>query len=248
VTRLRPGDVIEIPTTIGFAYALYTHKNALMGTLLRVLPGVYEERPQEFDSLITAPDRFLVFYPLVRGIKLGLVSVATHADVPPQKKSFPVFRTGVPVDGQIEDWWLWDGDDDLYVGAWRDDLEQYPMRHGIVSDPLLKAWVVSGAPTEHDVRGQGKPLDLAREFEDTDTSLVHFFYFKEKHDGVLAAAVLETTGFATNVADIDDAWRVRATERSSRGSEPEANRRLLETIASEHRGEYDGWELALGSE
>jgi ribosomal protein L34E len=69
VTRRRPriGDVIEIETPKGLAYAQYTYKHDTpprYGALLRVLPGLYEARPSDFSDLVQQDERFYVFFPL----------------------------------------------------------------------------------------------------------------------------------------------------------------------------------------
>ncbi|MEJ2437996.1 MAG: hypothetical protein P8Y35_08590 [Sulfurovaceae bacterium] len=41
--RVKFGDVIEIVTSKGYAYAQYTHKDSMMGALLRIFKGIYEK-------------------------------------------------------------------------------------------------------------------------------------------------------------------------------------------------------------
>ena len=69
-TRKRPklGDVIEIATPQGFAYAQYTHrydKPPRWVSLLRILPGLFESRPTDLSTLVQQRERFFVFFPLV---------------------------------------------------------------------------------------------------------------------------------------------------------------------------------------
>ena len=51
--RSRPkiGDVIEIATPKGFAYAQFTHDHPMGGEVLRILPGLYASRPNDLASL-----------------------------------------------------------------------------------------------------------------------------------------------------------------------------------------------------
>ena len=45
--RIKPGDVIEIPTSRGLAYAQYALKKEQWGALIRILAGFFEERPTD---------------------------------------------------------------------------------------------------------------------------------------------------------------------------------------------------------
>jgi hypothetical protein len=67
--RKRPqiGDVIEIETPAGLGYAQYTHEHReppRFGSLLRVLPGIFAERPSDFKPLLVQDERFSIFFPL----------------------------------------------------------------------------------------------------------------------------------------------------------------------------------------
>ena len=55
--RKKIGDVIEIPTSKGFAYVQYTHYHKdppVYGSLIRVLQEFYKTRPseQEFSEIV----------------------------------------------------------------------------------------------------------------------------------------------------------------------------------------------------
>ena len=52
--RQRPkiGDVIEIATPKGFAYAQFTHDHPMRGEVLRILPGLYASRPADLAALV----------------------------------------------------------------------------------------------------------------------------------------------------------------------------------------------------
>jgi len=66
-TRRRPpriGDVIEIPTAKGLAYAQFTHKMPVYGRLIRVVEGIWRTRPHAFEEVVIAPTRFFTFFPL----------------------------------------------------------------------------------------------------------------------------------------------------------------------------------------
>jgi hypothetical protein len=67
--RTRIGDVVEIPTAKGLAYAQYTHYHkdpSEFGELIRVLQGFYEKRPsrEELEEIVKKPHRFVIFFPI----------------------------------------------------------------------------------------------------------------------------------------------------------------------------------------
>ena len=73
--RVRIGDVVEIPTKRGFAYGQYALHHQQMGALLRVLPGFFSERPNDFTGLVTQSPRFVTFFPLGAAVHRGIFEV-----------------------------------------------------------------------------------------------------------------------------------------------------------------------------
>jgi hypothetical protein len=107
--RVQPqlGDVIEIETSDGLAYAQYTHEHRgrpRYGSLVRVLPGIYPERPRVFNDLVVQEERFSVFFPLATALRQRVVSIVGHERIPESKQPFPTFRRR-----QGDVWWIWDG-------------------------------------------------------------------------------------------------------------------------------------------
>ena len=139
------GDVVEISTPKGFAYAQYTHKHPQYGALLRILPGVYESRPAELSDLVTMLERFVVFFPLGSAVSRHIVSIVAHCPVPAESQKFPVFRSGVknPETGRVDTWWLWDGKQEWKAGKLTKEQEMLPIR-GIWNDTLLIERIVRG--------------------------------------------------------------------------------------------------------
>src|SRR5256885_15709715 len=60
----RIGDVIEIPTAKGLAYAQFTHKMPVYGRFIRVVEGIWRARPHALDEIVNAPTRFSIFFPV----------------------------------------------------------------------------------------------------------------------------------------------------------------------------------------
>jgi hypothetical protein len=142
--RPRVGDVIEIPTPKGRAYAHYSHRHAQFGALIRVLPGLHADRPADFKSLVTQTPQFITFFPLGAACSRGIVHVVAHELLPPIALPFPTFRDGVADrDGKVAVWWLWDGDREWCVGPLSPGMEKLPLR-GIWNDALLVERIMSG--------------------------------------------------------------------------------------------------------
>src|SRR5256885_4508062 len=115
----RIGDVIEIPTAKGLAYAQFTHKMPLYGRLIRVVEGIWRTRPHAFDEVINAPTRFFTFFPVAATVNQEVVSLVGNLPVPPQFADFPLMReSGLePPGGGKVDWWLWDGKEKWRIGS-----------------------------------------------------------------------------------------------------------------------------------
>lgn len=141
-TRKRPriGDVIEIATPKGLAYAQYTHSHTdppRYGALIRVLPGLYPSRPTAFTEIVNQCERFSVFFPLGAACNRGIVIIVGTYDIPGWARTFPVFRSeAYPIvrpesySGPFS-WWLWDG-----TRRWRVS-ELSPAQRAF---PILSVW------------------------------------------------------------------------------------------------------------
>src|SRR5713101_3185521 len=53
--RIKIGDVVEVPTSKGLAYAQVTHihneEHSSYGPLVRIVPGFFTKRPERFDAV-----------------------------------------------------------------------------------------------------------------------------------------------------------------------------------------------------
>lgn len=151
-TRPQVGDVVEIPTPLGFAYAHYTHKHEKpprYGALLRVLPGFYQSRPSEFVSIVQREPQFITFFPLGAACNSGIVFVVANEAIPPAAQAFPIFRASARTPQGYGPWWLWDGEKEWKVGNLKPEMKRYPIR-GVVNDTLLVERIVQGWRHEHD--------------------------------------------------------------------------------------------------
>jgi hypothetical protein len=105
------GDVIEIRTPNGLAYIQYTHEHRdppRMGSLLRVLPGVFDQQP-DLASLVEQEERFSVFFPLHAALRRGIFRIVASEPIPPNKRQFPIFRSQARDELSAGPWYYWDG-------------------------------------------------------------------------------------------------------------------------------------------
>jgi len=63
MTKIKIGDIFEINTPKGKAYLHYIYSDKTLGELIRVLNGLYTERPENFDK-IALNERYMLFFPL----------------------------------------------------------------------------------------------------------------------------------------------------------------------------------------
>ena len=149
--KLLLGDIVEIATPDGMAYAQLVNSHEQYGSLLRVLRGVHDDRPSDLNRLVAGQTQFVAFFPLLAAIKAGIVHVVGNEQVPEAFNAFPVFRAGVadPTTGKVATWWLWDGDKEWKVGALNEEQKRLPIR-GVWNDTLLVERIVSGWTPETD--------------------------------------------------------------------------------------------------
>ena len=156
--RVRPqiGDVIEVRTPRGFAYAQYTHEHRdppRMGSLLRVLPGVFDQRP-ELGSLVAGEERFSVFFPLHTALSRGIFRIVANEPVPPSKQPFPIFRSRARPEIPAGRWFYWDGKREWPESRWRSRPLWRPRAlNEIWNDKLLVERISSGWAPDPDAYG-----------------------------------------------------------------------------------------------
>lgn len=152
--RPKIGDIVEIPTRNGFAYAQFTHKHRMFGALLRVYNAVYQiKQPLGVVQSVVdmqKPD-FSCFYPLGAALNRGIVSIIGNIPVPEKQKAFPLFRDGEinPKTKKVEIWWLWDGENEWPVGELTDEQKRLPFRE-VWNDALLVERIETGWTPETD--------------------------------------------------------------------------------------------------
>lgn len=148
--RVKIGDVVEIVTQRGFAYAHYSHKHPRFGALLRVFRGIHSVRPTNLAAIILEEPQFLVFFPLGAAVNRQIVFVVGNLPLPQHAQLFPMFRSGIadPVTKKVNVWWLWDGKKEWRVGTLTAAQQKLSMRH-IVNDTELIDRIVRGYNPEN---------------------------------------------------------------------------------------------------
>ncbi|MEN3801220.1 hypothetical protein ABDZ32_11620 [Aeromonas veronii] len=133
--RVKLGDVLQVLTSKGVAYAQVTHKDPEFGFLIRFFSGLYDSVPADFSTVVNASVQFSAFFVVQSAVNQGLLSVAANTLIPDRLKAFPIFRSrnGGP-GGSI---WLWSGGEAVRLDRSLTPEEQTYPTEGIISAPLL---------------------------------------------------------------------------------------------------------------
>src|SRR5437016_426711 len=139
------GDLIEIPTSRGFAYAQYTHQHPQWGGLVRVFDTMFQERPKDPSVITDGAVRFSTFLPIRTAVHRGTFDIVGNYSIAPENRQFPVFRNGVPnpKTKKVSVWWLWDGDKEWKVGELTPEQRQLPIL-AVWNDTFLVERVETG--------------------------------------------------------------------------------------------------------
>jgi len=86
------GDVVEVKTSAGLAYLQYTHELDNMGSLVRVLPGLFAKRPRDFQDLTRQKELYFTFYTLRHAVRHGDAMIVSHQEIPDWAKPYPMMR------------------------------------------------------------------------------------------------------------------------------------------------------------
>ncbi|PYS20608.1 MAG: hypothetical protein DMF72_20345 [Acidobacteria bacterium] len=151
--RIQVGDIVEIPTNRGFAYAQFVLKKDRWGALIRILPGLFDERPDKLCDLAPKKETFVTFFPLQAAVNKNIFEVVDNCDIPQQSSQFPLFRAAGHVDrqGKVHNWFLWDGERSWPVDRLTPELTRLPMR-SVWNDTLLIERIEQGWTPETDRR------------------------------------------------------------------------------------------------
>jgi hypothetical protein len=147
--RIKVGDVIEVTTSKGLAYAQVTHihreKHSAYGPLLRIASGFFTKRPGRFEELFREQPLAIMFCALQVAVKRGVCEIVGNVPVPEDAKAFPLFRgsNDDPGADTPKDWWFWDGSNSWRVGKITPQQRKMPLRE-IVDSSLLRERIEAG--------------------------------------------------------------------------------------------------------
>ena len=151
----QPGDLVEIQGDHGFAY-IQCVKNVPgppnYGSVIRVLPGAWSQRPDDLRALVHGPHQFMCLYPLQlavrgRGTESSFIS---RFPLPSGLQEQLLFRASSPLKaGGYSDshWWLWDTEKEWFVGKLEPKHQQLPIR-GVWNQTLLIERLLAGHSNE----------------------------------------------------------------------------------------------------
>ena len=138
MAMLKIGDVVEINTAKGLAYAQYAHKHKQFGALLRVFGKFFDTRPSGFTDLVSNKPVFMCFFPLSAAVDQRIVSIIDNVALPSDAWEFPTFRAGVvdQATRKVGVWWMWDGEKEWRIGELTAEQRRLSIR-GVWNDTLL---------------------------------------------------------------------------------------------------------------
>ncbi len=80
-TQIKEGDIFELKTPSGFVYLHYLFQDPNFSELIRVLPGIYTDRPKYLESLADSKELFMIHFPLLEVYKKKIVEKVGFSSV-----------------------------------------------------------------------------------------------------------------------------------------------------------------------
>jgi Domain of unknown function (DUF4259) len=110
--RLKLGDIVEIYTSRGLAFAQYVNRHTKLpnyGTLMRILPGIFPERPLDFEPTVNAEGSYCCFWQISSDLAGGKIQIVANVAIPKQHRKMPLFKWGMLTlrTGGVSDWEIW---------------------------------------------------------------------------------------------------------------------------------------------
>lgn len=257
---IRIGDIFELSTPKGFAYVQYVYEDVTCGSLIRVLPGLFEARPSSFERLVQMREPFVVYFPLKAAVNRRIVHVVGTSPLPFDRVYPPPLISGGEVlpNGHRVKWRIYKGDGTMTLLDELDAEQRTYSPYEVWNDTLLIERICSGWKPEDDVEALLRQPEglmpqevVASEVIDRPVSVIqHYLYFNAEGDAQQASERLQAEGFDVEVrrSAFGDDWLVLARQSTGVSDENIENvRNGMENIAAELHGEYDGWEAVLSA-
>jgi hypothetical protein len=246
------GDILEISTQRGLAYAQLTHSHPEWGALLWIAPGVWEQRPADVATLVDSADGFFSFVPLWELMKMGRAQVVGHSNVAESRTQFPLFRDYRQTDGEgrARGHRFWDGSKTWQVGDHLTPEQlRLPLRELPSPDLFIKRLEDGWRPELHermvmDARKRRKQV-LQHEPRVGIAVTRHYLYFDSEEAARAAAKqISRLRGVAeTRRSVAPGEWLLLVTAPTA-WTRDRADMAFAE-IAAEFGGRYDGTETEI---
>jgi hypothetical protein len=260
----RIGDICELKTSAGLAYLQYTHDGKDMGQLVRVLPGWYSSRPPDFSALTNQQEMYFTFYTLEYALRAKQVEIVSNQPVPEWARDVPVMRKAgglTDTEGRTLNWTIGPA---LKLSTIEDLKRAHHIRgltpeqaklsiDAIWPHPIMVQKIAEGWTPERD---EEINLTSRRETERVTSvpkagaTVEHYLYFRRKNLAKKAAMRLEAKGWQAEVrlgADGEN-WLTLARQPAPLEENFEGIRDELVQLAEVLHGEYDGWQVTVGTE
>jgi Regulator of ribonuclease activity B len=261
--KLKIGDVAEIRTPRGLAYVQYTHDGKGNGEIVRVLPGLYSSRPN-LETLICQRELYFIFYTLKYAIREKQSEIVCNLPVPEWARPEPLMRhaSGRSAEGNVTGWRIVPALATLTIDFLRRtpvirELAQEQKRlsihlirpHPVMVKELARGWTPERA---EDFENQDRLESIARKGDPRlepppSEAMSHYLYFKTLTDAESVREELRERGYRVEVrkgADGDNWLALAKGERPKTREEMDKLRNEMESLAAQHSGDYDGWEIA----
>jgi hypothetical protein len=104
------GDVVEIKTKRGYAYAQCVAKLPFFGNLIRVMPGLHKQKVTDLETMITKQEDYFTFFFWDKFLDRNVVYKVGRFEIPDCCVVPILFRGGTkdPKTRKVAIWWLWD--------------------------------------------------------------------------------------------------------------------------------------------
>jgi len=261
----RIGDIFEVQTPAGLAYVQFTHEIGSMGQLIRVLPGLYRSRPENFGALARQKEMYFTFYPLRYAIHDKQVENVSHQDVPEWAKPYPMMRLhwGSEAGGRKVSWKIADASVRWTLEAHQripvvteltPEQKQFSVHSIWTYAGLVKRLAQGWTPErEEELRllaiDEEEAKQAAQPAPNPDAGrMSHYLYFPKKAKAEEAGRHLRERGFEVEVlrGAGRTSWLALAKHKGPESADQmERLRDDLESLAEKLDGEYDGWEAAV---
>jgi len=142
--RIKVGDVFAFRLQDGrHAYCQYVQWNEQLGYIVRVLAKLTDQRVSSVAELDGAED---LFPPVIVGLRASVRSGRWQriGNLPVRGFHLPLFRsTSATKPGTYDNWWLWDGRNERFIGKLPPELRSLELRV-VWGDELLEERIATG--------------------------------------------------------------------------------------------------------